>query len=339
MISNKSIITGVLSYGLSGSIFHCPFLEEHNGFELNAVVERTKKKAHLRYPNIKSFNSVDELISNQDIELVVVNTPNHTHFEYALKSIREHKHVLVEKPFTVTSFEAKQLFQEAKVYKRCLIPYQNRRYDSDFLSIKKILDSGDLGELVEVHIRYDKYRSTISSKIEKESEIPGSGILYDLGPHLLDAIIMLFGFPLKWSKYKGYFRPNTKVEDYAHIHLLYPKGLNIFVTVSMIVADKQPAFILNGTKGSFVKQRADVQEKQLMGGMIPSDPLYGIEEQDKYGILTTISKDGNITQKKIASEKSSYMHVFENVYQTIRKGKIFPISKKQIIQQLEILET
>jgi predicted dehydrogenase len=335
----NTIKTGVLSFGMSGKIFHSPFLQEHDGFELNAVVERTKKEAHHTYPKIKSYQSVDELLANPDIELVVVNTPNATHFEFALKALKANKHVLVEKPFTVTSAQAKQLFQEAKLHNLCIMTYQNRRYDNDFLSIINVLDSGKLGDLVEVHMRFDRYRYHIGPKVAKETPIPGSGLLYDLGPHLLDMAISLFGNPINWTKTMGYFRPNTQVDDCTHIHLSYPKGLQVFITMSMLVADVQPAFIINGTKGSYIKQRTDIQEKQLLEGMLPTNPVYGIEAPDKDGVLTTIVNDGKKIQEKITSVKSSYLNVFDDVYQTIREGKPYPVTEEQIIQQLEILES
>ena len=223
-------------------------------------------------------------------------------------------------------------------YNCFILPYQNRRYDSDFLSVKTIIDSGKLGKLVEAHIRFDRYRYSIGPKVAKETTVPGSGLMYDLGPHLLDAAISLFGNPLSWEKTKGYFRPNTQVDDYAHIHLKYPKGLQVFITMSMLVAHVQPAFIINGTKGSFIKQRADVQEKQLMDGMRLTNPLYGIEDHEKKGILTTILDDGNKKQEKVKAVKSSYSNAFDAVYKTIREGHCYPISEQQIIQQLEILE-
>ncbi len=142
------INTGMLSFGTSGTLFHSPFLQVHSGFNLTAVVERSDKKAHLQFPNIKSFDTVEEMISDADIDLVIVNTPNYTHFEYAMKAIQSGKHVLVEKPFTISSKEAKLLFAEAKKHNRYVLPYQNRRYDSDFLSVKNIVDSNKLGHLV-----------------------------------------------------------------------------------------------------------------------------------------------------------------------------------------------
>ena len=338
MMIKGAIKTGILSFGMSGKVFHSPFLNEHKNFELNAVVERTKKKAHLIYPNIISYNSIEELLADSDIELVIVNTPHATHFEFALKAIKAKKHVLMEKPFTINSSEARQLFKEAKKFNCCVLPYQNRRYDSDFLSVKSVLDSGKLGKLVEFHLRYDRYKYAIGPKAMKEMPVPGSGIAYDLGPHLLDAAISIFGNPLEWRKNMGHFRPKTQVDDYAHLHLLYPEGVQVFITMSMLVTEPQPAFILHGTKGSYVKQRADVQEQQLLEGMTPSSPLYGIEESGKHGVFTSFSNEGIKKHEKIISPKSSYMHVFDDVYSTIREGKPYTVTEKEIIQQLEILE-
>jgi scyllo-inositol 2-dehydrogenase (NADP+) len=335
---NDKIKTGLLSYGMSGKIFHSPFLEAHDGFELNAVVERSTRKARQNYPDIISYDTVDALLTDKNIELVVINTPNNTHFEFALKAIQHNKHVLVEKPLTITSSQAKELFQVAEKNNRHLLAFQNRRYDSDFLSVKQVLDSGKLGQLVEAHFRFDRYKLTPSTKTAKETPIPGSGLLYDLGPHLLDGVISLFGTPLDWRKNLGHFRPETKVDDYANIHLCYPGQLQVFITASLLVADEQPSFILHGIKGSYVKRRADVQEKQLLEGMSVSNASFGVEKAGMEGILTTVSENGARTSTKIVSEKSSYISLFNQVYKTIRDGKPYPITAAQIIKQLEILE-
>ncbi|SHI81811.1 Predicted dehydrogenase [Arenibacter nanhaiticus] len=337
--TKKTIRTGLLSFGMSGKVFHAPFLKEHQGFSLEAVVERSEKKAHHSYPEIKSYDAVDALIADPNIELVVVNTPNASHFEFALKALQAGKHVLVEKPITVTSDQAKKLYAAAKRHNVHIFPYQNRRFDSDFLSIQKVLDSGKLGRLVEVHMRYDRYRHHISPKAHKETPVPGSGLLNDLGPHLLDAVLSLFGNPISWTKTLGQFRPNTQVDDYAHIHLLYPNDVQVFLTMSMLVVDEQPAFILNGTKGSYLKHRTNIQEIQLSEGMRPGDPLFGMEDPSKYGILTTIDEEGTRTRETIPSDKSTYLNLFEYVYQTIRNGKPYPVTEEQVIKQLEILES
>lgn len=334
----NTIKTGILAFGMSGRLFHAPFLRCHSGFEFSAVVERTKKRVHLDYPNVKSYNSIDELLLDESIELVVVNTPNETHFEFALKAIKANKHVLIDKPFTTTVAEARQLFKAAKKKGVLLLPYQNRRYDSDFLSVKDVIESGKLGNLIEVHFRYDRYRKTIVENSWKEAPVPGNGVIYNLGAHPIDGIISLFGIPIKWSKHSSFVHPSTQVSDYEHVHLLYPNNLQVFVTISLLIADAQPAFIVNGTMGTFKKNRTDVQENQLNEGMQPDNLLFGVELPESEGILTTIDSNGLKTQEKITAQKASYMNVFEDVYQTLRLGKDYPITEEQIIVQLEILE-
>jgi len=335
---NNTIKTGILSYGMSGRLFHAPFLTEHPRFEFTAIVERTKNKAHLDYPKVKSYQSIEELLLDDSIELIIVNTPNKTHFEFALKAIKANKHVLVDKPFMATASQAKQLFKEAKKRNLWVLPFQNRRYDSDFLSVKEVIESGKLGNLIEAHFRYDRYSNTINENSWKEVPGPGSGVPFNLGSHTIDGVISLFGIPLKWSKYPAYIRPNTQVIDYVHIHLLYPNSLQVFVTISFLVADPQPAFVIQGTLGTYKKQRTDVQEDQLKEGMLPDNLLYGVELPKSEGLLTTIESNGLKKQEKIAAKKANYINVYEDVYQTMRLGKDYPVTEEQIIAQLEILE-
>ncbi len=334
---NKVIKTGVLSFGMSGSLFHCPFLKEHEGFQLAGIVERTVKKAHLIYPNIKSYTSVDDIINDPEIELIVVNTPSFTHFDFALKAIQAGKHVLVEKPFTVTSKEAKALFTEANNNNCFVMPFQNRRYDSDFLSVKNVVESGKLGNIIEVHFRYDRYNYNITNNTVKESALPGNGLLYNLGSHVIDAAIALFGIPKKWKKVKKGNRPNTQIDDYASVYLEFENGEQVYVTVSVLVADAQASFVLHGTKGSYVKTRCDIQETQLQSGVAIKDLSYGVELPNQEGILTGI-ENGIVHKEKIASVKASYIHVFEDVYQTICNNKAYPITETQIIKQIEVIE-
>lgn len=332
------IKTGLLSYGMSGKIFHAPFLIAHAGFELVAVVERSDKKAYLDFPDIKSYQTVDELLTDTDIELIVVNTPNDTHFDFASRALKAGKHVLLEKPFTVNSADAKRLFEEAKSQNRLVLPYQNRRFDSDFLSVKKVVESGRLGKIVEVHIRFDRFRDTIGPKQFKETPIPGSGLLYDLGPHLIDQAVSLFGKPVRWNRTLGCYRRDSQVDDYFHMHLEFQEGLNVFLTSSLLVVKPQPAFVLHGSRGSYVKQRSDVQERQLLKGMKPDDALFGLEDAGMEGQLTYLQADESLARESIASEPSTYLNLFQQIYLAIREGEVYPISKEQIIQQLELLE-
>ncbi|RLJ77761.1 Gfo/Idh/MocA family oxidoreductase [Pedobacter alluvionis] len=336
---NKTINAGLLAYGMSGKVFHAPFLNAHDGFNLKAVVERSHKNAVNDYPNIISYNSVDELLNDEEIDLVVINTPNNLHYEHSKAALNAHKHILVEKPFTANTAQAKELFELADSVGKQIFFYQNRRWDSDFTSVKKVLDSGKLGKLVEVHLRYDRYRNVIGPKAFKEKLVEASGLLYDLGPHLLDQVISLFGKPLNFHKILGKNRAGTLVDDYFSIQLSFPDSVNIFVTSSMLVVNPQPGFILHGVNGSFIKHRTDIQEEQLLAGMKLTDPGYGVEPANKDGLLTTIDVGGNKTEEIIKSEVGSYLPLFEAVYQAITNNQPYPVTREDVLAQLEIIES
>lgn len=332
------IITGILSYGMSGRVFHAPFVDISPLFDLYAVTERSTKKANERYRQVISYNSVDELLRDPKVELVIVNTPNNTHFEFAKKALEAGKHILVEKPFASSSEEAKQLFDLGRQKECKVMVYQNRRFDSDFQNVKSVIKSGKLGRLIEVNFRFDRYRREISQKTFKEQPLPASGLKYDLGPHLIDQVISLFGKPLAVKGTSGIFRPDSQVDDYIHYHLIFPENLNVFVTSSLLVAHPLPAFVVHGTEGSFIKSRSDGQETQLDQGLSPNDPDYGVEPDGSEGHLTIIDKGGNKKTEYITSLRANYNHLFNAVYSTVRNNEPFPVKEEEIIWQMEILE-
>jgi len=331
------IKTGILSFGMSGKVFHAPFLDVHPGFELTAVVERSEKKALHLYPDIRSYDAVDALLADPKIELIVVTTPNNTHFDFGMKALKAGKHVLMEKPFATTVSEATTLYAAAKERNLLILPYQNRRFDTDFRSVREVLDSGALGKLTEVHIRFDRYRPEIGPKVFKETQVPGSGLAFDLGPHLLDQVLSTFGMPLRWKKTLGYHRNHTLVDDYMHFHLEYPEGLQVFVSANMMVVEQQPAYVLHGSKGSYVKHRTDVQEKQLVGGMKPLDAAYGMEETGGEGLLTILHLDGSLQRSSTGLKRSSYLELFDAVYRSIRLDEPYFVTEEQLLKQLEML--
>jgi predicted dehydrogenase len=334
----KIINTGLLAYGMSGKLFHAPFLSVHPSFNLSAVTERNEKKAHKDYPGITSYDSIDELLNDPAIDLVVVNTPNFSHYDYTRQALLKGKHVLVEKPFAATVEEAQKLFDLARETGKQIFVYQNRRWDSDYLAVKKVIDSGMLGKLAEVHIRFDRYRNTIGPKTFKEELVPATGLQYDLGAHLLDQAINLFGKPLNFYKILGLNRKGTKVDDYFHFHLEYPDSLQVFVCSSMLVPDPQAAFVVHGEDGSLVKYRADTQEAQLLKNIRPGSEGYGEEPDELAATLTRMNPDGSKKQEQLVSDKGSYMPLFDGVYQGIVNNAPFAVTEEQVLTQLRILE-
>lgn len=336
-MENK-IKVGLMAYGMSGKIFHAPFFELHKGFKLVAVVERSKNKVVADYPNIITYKSTEELLADDCLELIVVNTPNYTHYEYAKAALNAGKNVLIEKPFSVTKAEAEELFSLAFRKGLRVLAYQNRRFDSDFLAVQKVVKSGRLGKITEAHLRFDRYRNEISEKTFKEQPIPGAGIFYDLGAHMIDQAIALFGIPSEFKKTYSKHRSNTEVDDIAYAHLKYDGGLNVFVTTNMLVVKQQAAYVFYGMKGTLTKHRTDVQEPQLLQGMKPDDKNYGKENAGEEGQLYTFGENNEVIEEQIPLENGNYMLLFDEVYNAIRNDSEYFIKQNDILGQLSILE-
>lgn len=331
------ITTGLLAYGLSGRVFHAPFLTTHAGFQLVAVTERHQRRVHLRYPEVRSYPSVEALLANPAVELVVVNTPNNLHFAHAQLALRAGKHVLIEKPLAASPAEVRALVALGREVNRHVFAYQNRRWDSDFRAVQAVVASGRLGRLVEAHFRFDRFRLSLNSKTFKEAPGPGAGLRYDLGPHVLDQALHLFGPPAQALALHGSYRPGSQVDDQFALHLRYPAGLTVTVSSSLLVARPGPAYVLHGTGGTFRKYRADPQEAQLGQGLSPLDPAYGHEDRARAGELTLVGADGQLTTEAVATPVGQYGALFDALYQTLRHGVAYPISEVEQFCQAELL--
>ncbi len=333
------IKTGLLSFGMSGRVFHAPFLNASPRFKFYAVVERSKKRAAALYPDIISYDDPGQLLNDKEVELIVVNTPNNTHYDYCKAALEAGKHVLVEKPFCTTSAEARELFALAKGKSLKLMVYQNRRWDADFKQLSAIISEGVLGQLVEVHLRFDRFKAALSEKSFKEDPIDASGLIYDLGPHIIDQVIALFGKPLSFTKISASFRPGSMVDDYFHITMKYENNLHVFVTGGLLNSAELPSYAANGTLGSFTKMRSDMQEQQLQNGMSPLDEEYGIEDPSGRGVLIRYDEAGNRSREVLDISRGNYAALFDAVSANILNDKPFPVTEEQIIWQLEIIES
>jgi Predicted dehydrogenases and related proteins len=333
------IVTGLLAYGMSGRIFHAPFLSTNPQFKLKAVVERHQKKMAAHYPDIGSYNSIEEILNDAEIELIIINTPNFTHFDFAKQALNAGKHVLIEKPAAGNVAEIQELFDIARSVGKQVFCYQNRRWDSDFLSLKEVIDSGRLGKLTEVTLRYDRYKPALNPKPFKETkETPINGIVYELGPHLIDQAISLFGKPLKSEKLITIQRDLSVVPDYMNFRLTYPAGLVVYLTSGLLIADPLPAFVAHGTVGSYSKYRCDVQEAQLDKGILPTNEAYGVEPAGMEGKLVTVGPDGEKNIEFVPALKGEYMKLFYAIYHSIRKNALYPITEEHMAWQMELLE-
>lgn len=331
----QKIKTALLSYGMSGKVFHAPFLELHPGFELIGAWERSKKAIHEDFPLVKSYDTFDALLKD-NIDLVIVNTPVETHFEFAKKALLAGKNVLVEKAFTTTVAEAEELHEIAREEKRKLAVFQNRRWDSDFKTVRDIFDKNILGEMVEAEIHFDRYNPNLSAKSHKETANPGAGILKDLGPHIIDQALCLFGFPENLFADIRITRANSVVDDWFDITLFYP-AFRVRLKASFFVREPLPSYIIHGKKGSFLKSRGDIQEDELKAGKKPMVTDWGIEPLYKSGVLHT-EIEGSTVRENIPTLHGNYYGFFDELYKSIHKNLPEPVTAKDGINVMRIIE-
>ena len=332
----KKIKTALLSYGMSGKVFHAPFLELHPGFELIGSWERSKKLIQEDYPETKSFPSLESILEDTTIDLVIVNTPVATHFEYAKKVLLSGKHAVVEKAFTTTIAEALELKALAKENRLKLSVFQNRRWDSDFKTVKKIIDDAMLGEIVEAEFHFDRYNPGLSPKKHKESDNPGAGILKDLGPHLIDQVLFLFGMPNTVFADIRITRDGSLVDDYIDI-LLYYSTFRVRLKAGFFVRECVASYIVHGKKGSFLKPRGDVQENNLKLGHKPNLTTWGTEFENDKGLLHT-EVNGKIIKKKVSTLQGNYYDFFEGLYQSIAHKNPEPVTAQDGVNVMRIIE-
>ncbi len=313
------ISTAVISYGISARTFHIPFITTDPGYSLDVILERSGDTAKEKFPQVTIAKSFDEVLNNTKIELIVIASPNTTHFPYAKAAMLAGKHVVVEKPFTNTSEEAKELVELShKTGKICAV-YHNRRYVADFLTMKSILDQGLLGQPVEFFAHYDRYRpSPRTYGLWREEPIPGSGIFYDLGPHLIDQALMLFGKPTSITADIRKMKSYSQVDDFFDVKLEFD---NLIVTLhaSMLVREMGPRYMIHGTKGSFVKSGEDPQEDLLKAGVLPTGNDWGKEDSINFGLIHT-EIDGKVIREIYPSLQGSYGMFYQNLYKSIADG-------------------
>jgi scyllo-inositol 2-dehydrogenase (NADP+) len=327
----KPIVTALVGYGLGGKVFHAPLLQHHNDFDLKYIVQRSQSTAQIAYPQIIASTNIDEVINDKEVELVVLSTPNTSHFELAKHALTNGKHVVVDKPLTPTSKEAFELLEIAQANQRLLSVFQNRRWDGDFLTIQEIVQSGQLGRIVEYEAHFDRFTPENTNGWRDKDE-PGSGILFDLGAHLIDQAICLFGLPKAVYADIRKQRENSPVDDYFDVQLIYPQ-LKVILKAGMMVKELGPRFAIHGTKGSFVKYGIDPQEEALKVGQIPSSKGWGEDKPDFFGILNV----GNV-KKHIPTKAGNYSAYYNWVSKTIRNNEPPLIKADEAAQVIKIIE-
>lgn len=341
MIGEKRTIrVGLIGYGFAGRTFHAPLIRTVPGLALTVIGSSRREAALADFPAV-DVCSTEEVITHPDVDLVVVATPNESHFSLAAAALRAGKDVVVDKPFTVTLDEARKLVQIANQCGRLLSVFQNRRWYSEVLATKEILRSGVLGQVSHYECHMDRFRPTVRQRW-RENPGPGAGLWFDLGPHLIDQALHLFGMPTSVNASFAALRPGGQTDDWAHVQLNYQgqqnNPLRVILHASLLVSwghgsSGGPRSALHGTRASWAKFGGDVQEAQLMAGMLPDDPAFGIDTDP--GILF----DGASGEKtEIPVPVGDQRPYYAGVRDAILEGRPAPISGEHGVAVMAILE-
>ncbi|QCR21958.1 oxidoreductase [Pontibacter sp. SGAir0037] len=336
----KDIQVGLIGFGMAGRVFHAPFIANVAGLKLRKIRETKQANIHIAntyYPEAEIVGDSKAILQDPEIDLVVVASPNATHYSLAKEALEAGKHVLVDKPFTVTSAEARELIQLAEQQQKVLTVFQNRRWDSDFKTVKKIVENQLLGNLVEYEAHFDRFRNFIKEDTWKEEDHPGSGILYDLGAHLIDQSLYLFGKPEAVTADLRAQRQGSSIIDHFDLTLHYPQ-LKVILKAGMLVKETGPHFRLLGDQGSFTKYGMDVQEEALKANQHPKgNSAWGIEPENLWGSLQT-TFNGLQFRGKIESETGDYTALYQNVYNAILGEEELVVKPEQAQTTIQVIE-
>lgn len=328
--------TAILSYGMSGLVFHGPLLAVNKGFKVLQVWERTKQISKKHFPDARIVRSYDDILNNPEIELVIVNTPDRFHFEMAKQALLAGKHVVIEKPVTQTSAQAEELVGLARSKKLLMTVFQNRRWDGDFRTVQKVISEGKLGRIVEFESHYDRYRTEITPGTWKEEADEYGGVLYNLGSHMIDQAYVLFGKPKEVTAHLRIVRTGGAVTDYYDLRLEY-EGFSAILKCSYLVKSPGPRYTVNGEWGTFYKYGIDPQEEMLKAGKLPVGADWGSEPSDDWGTLV-YGENGEDVEELVPTIPGNYNLFYDNVYQAIRRGKPLLVKPEETVEVLKIIE-
>ena len=339
----SEIGVAVIGFGLAGRVFHAPFVSAVPGLKLEAIVQRKGDEAARAYPNTRILRSFEEALNDAAVQMIVVGTPNETHYNLAKQALQAGKHVVIDKPFAATSAQAKELWQLAWERGVVLAPFHNRRWDGDFLTVEKLLDDKAVGRLVTYESHFDRFRPLPRENTWKESGNDANGMLFDLGPHLVDQALGLFGAPEAITASVRKDRDQTDIEDAFDITLHYPRLL-AHCRATMLACDNAPRFLLHGTLGSFKKYGLDPQEPALVGGAkVPrmGEGEWLGEPESEWGTLTVAPNPANpsiLTRTKIKTEFGDYRLYYANVRDAINKTAELVVKPEDAYRVIRLLE-
>lgn len=329
----EPVNVALLGYGYAGKTFHAPLISSVDGLNLTKVVSSDSAKVMKDFPTATVTKSHDDAFADDSIELVVIATPNDTHFDLAKRALNAKKHVVVDKPFTTTADEAKELIKLADKQNKVLSVFHNRRWDADFLTLEKLLEKKTLGEVMHLESHFDRYRPEVRQRWREQAGA-GTGIWFDLGSHLLDQVLQLFGEPDSIQADLELQRDEANAVDYFHTILRYGKR-RVILHGSALVAAESPRFVLHGKHGSYIKYGLDTQEDSLKNGDKVNGEKWGVDT--KNGALTTYNNDEPQTSE-LATERGNYSAYYEGVRDAIRLNSPNPVTAHDALLVMELLE-
>ena len=328
---------GLIGFGLAGQAFHAPVIRGVEGMELACILERHGSQAREKYPDVRVARTLEELLADKEIRLCVVATPNDSHAPLARACLEAGRDVVVDKPFAPTMAECEDVVRVAAERRRLLTVYHNRRFDGEFHTVRKMVQAGDLGTVVEYEARFDRFRLEAKPGAWRErADQPGAGVLFDLGPHLIDQALVLFGEPHAITASAFCQRESSQVDDAFDVCLEYPP-LRAMLRARIIAYAPGPHLLIHGTKGSFVKHGMDPQEERLRGGKIPPGKDWGadwgVETEDLWGTLSRVGEPG----RKVKTAPGDYRGFYANVRDAIEKGAALEVTPQQALRSMRAL--
>jgi scyllo-inositol 2-dehydrogenase (NADP+) len=339
MTSPNEIAVGLIGFGLAGRSFHAPVIRAVPGLRLAAIVQRSGNEAAQLYPDVRIVRSVDELLSIPDIRLIVVASPNDTHHPYARQCLAAGRDVVVDKPFTNTFEEAVDLVKFAKEKDRLLTVYQNRRFDGDFESLRQVVAEGALGRIVRFESCYDRFRPAMKPNAWRERSGPGTGVFFDLAPHLIDHALVLFGLPEAVTADLRCERDGAVTDDSFDLTLHYPGSLRAVLRGTMLAAAIRPRFVVFGTKGAYFKNAFDRQEPELRAGRLPWEkPPTPEELEENSGLLTVANPDGSTTELRVPPGTGDYRTLYANIRDAVLGRAELAVTPEHALNVMRVLE-
>jgi scyllo-inositol 2-dehydrogenase (NADP+) len=328
----REIGVGLVGYGFGGSVFHAPLIRSVRQLRLTSVVTSRKEQVLRDMPEVRVVPTVEALLEDPDIALVVISSPSASHFEVARAALQAGKHLVVDKPFATTVEDADALIELADRQRLRLSVFQNRRWDNDFLTVRDCIARGWLGTVYHYEAHFDRFRTGIKAGWREESGI-GTGILYDLGAHLIDQALVQFGMPSAVTADVFAQRPAARAVDYFHLVLNYGR-MRVILHGATLVAGPGPHFAVHGDGGSFLKYGMDSQEAGLMAGKRPGDAGWGLDDPTNYGEL--VSADG--TRRKVETLPGAYQHYYEQIAAGMESGGAMPVDPADSRDGLMVIE-